>query len=263
MGVLRLMCLLHLVQSALIETPFQAIESDNSPQFVVFYFKGHKDSLEVLDAANKASERLGKEAPKVKFRKCNGDLPENQAAFQRYGFTAATYVFTTSAEEGIVKHVGSKSTKSFVNLIRSKAFPANSSDLVHFRDEEDFWELMDLSESPRPILVLFRDNLCNSCTRMFPGLNVLGSVYKNSLITVEVNCDEPQSIDFCHRQAGKSFPKLVLFTGEDQIQIQLPEGLEVPSFFTYSRIIEKHGIVPLEIKKGFEVAPRTKQPVTA
>jgi len=226
-------------------------------QFVVFYYGSHKDSSEVLDAANQAAERVAKEVPNVQFRKCNGDLPVNQAAFQRYGFTAATYVFTTSPDEGIVKHVGTKSTKSFVNLIRSKSFPVNASDLVLFRDEEDFWELMDLEDSPRPVLALFRDDMCNACTRMRPGFNTLGSAYKNSLITVEVNCDAPQSKGFCNRQDGKSFPKLVLFTGEERKIVQIPEGLDVPSFSMYSRILEKHGIAPMEIKKGFGVRART------
>jgi len=254
---MRYLFLCALAGAGLIETPFQQIESDKSLQFVVFYYGGHTDSSEVLDAANKASERVAKELPNVKFRKCNGDLPGNQAAFQRYGFTAATYVFTTSSDEGIVKHVGTKSTKSFVNLIRSKSFPVNGSDLVAFRDEEDFWELMDLADSPRPILVLFRDGMCNACTRMRPGFNTLGTVYKKSLITVEVDCDSPQSTEFCKRQEGSTFPKLVLFTGEERKTVQIPEGLDVPSFSMYSRILEKHGIAPLEIKKGFEVTLRT------
>lgn len=236
------------VQADFIETSFEAIEADARlvSQLVVFY---RGASTELMKAATKASNKLSVEFPEVAFRKCDGDRPENKAAFAKAGFGKGAFVFTAMPEEGIVKYSGPRSAKRLVSLVRSKYLPGRAADLMSFSDEDTFWDLMDQRQAPLPVVVMFTDKWCKkACQRVQPGFQVAATSYQDRALFMVVSCsDGDDAKEFCtHQDLQDEYPAIVMFTGEEKVRLEIKPGVVVPSFLMYTHFLESHGVRALE-----------------
>jgi len=154
------------VSSSLVtEDTFLDIKNSASEQFVIFYHGSDLQAEKHLKIFKKAAKKVIKERPGFRFRKCDGDLPINKKEFEEATFHSGSFFFTSTPFDGIEKYVLDVSVKSMVNYIRYKYMKYNEDDVLHFTDEDDFFERMDLSENPKPIFVKFYEQWCQHCKK--------------------------------------------------------------------------------------------------
>jgi uncharacterized membrane protein YgcG len=250
--------------AGLVQTPFDKIvklaESQN--QLIIFYKSpgGTSAAAETVDAkiaevlkhSKKAFKKVAPELPQLHFRICDGNLPENTVSWSTSSFSNGAYIFTSIPGEGVVRYTGPKSVKGLASLARSKFLSHNPADVRTFTDEDDFWDLMDMSEDPLPILAFFVSLKCTTCPRVLPGFRVAASAYagQKGAIFVEVDCEKDVAREFCARQKAKTMPyALTLFTGEDKVRMPLRNGVDVPSFHMYTVLLSAHGVAAKEPTK--------------
>ena len=136
-----------------------------------------------------------------------------------------------------MKYGGAVSVADLMEHIRYKYVQANASDVLSFSSEDAFWQLLDTpaahspSDLPAPIFVKFFERWCEHCKRLAPAFAITASVIANASLPsapavrfMEVECSRGEEEKrFCALHDVKSYPVLLLFTGEDKVRYEEEE----------------------------------------
>jgi len=220
------------------ELGFDTIKNwSGGPQFVLFYHASESSSADALKMVRQVEKKLQKELPKWKFRTCNGDLSTNKAQFTEAAFNAGEFYFTATLVEGIEKYSGEQTIPAIVEHIRSFEMPYKEEDVTSVSGEDEFYEILDKENDPKPIFVKFFETWCTHCQRIKLAFNRLATYFTPSGVDfVEVECGKNDDTKaFCTRNQVTSYPTFVLFTGEQKI----PFGDEARSLGAFRKFFKK------------------------
>ncbi len=147
------------------EDTFENIKNSASEQMVAFYHSSDSTHFDTLKIMKKAAKKLRNDMPNFRFRKCDCDLEVNRKECSDASFNSGTFLFTATQNEGIEKYSLAVNAKTIAKYIRGKAAAHDFADVLPFTNEDAFYERMDLSEEPKPILVKFFETWCQHCKR--------------------------------------------------------------------------------------------------
>jgi thiol-disulfide isomerase/thioredoxin len=234
---LVLVCIAAHAADLVVEDTFENIKNTPQEQMVLFYRSSEPESADVIKILKKVAKTIKKEKPRFGFKKCDGDLEVNHKDFKEAAFHKGTFIFTSTPSEGIVKYTGPVDAKSLAAHIRHKYLTYDAEDMLKFRDEDAFYERLDAQDPPKPIFVKFYEQWCEHCKRIKEPFAIAATHFKDRVDFMEVECSKDEdTTSFCTKNEVRSYPVLMLFTGEDKVQFKE----EMRSIITFEKFFNEH-----------------------
>ncbi|KAJ4459348.1 hypothetical protein PAPYR_4644 [Paratrimastix pyriformis] len=185
---------------------------------VVFFVDHSEKSEAALKIAEKLLNKFVKEGiTDWEIWKC--DCVINAEECRTANFVSFPYVFENTAASGIEQFQGPiKFGAIWKDIKFRRTAVTNPEDVLAFTSEDGLYAHLD--QTRRSVLVKFYEKWCSHCNAFKPTFQKAATQFRGQVDFAEVECATAK--DFCAHNDIKSYPTLILFTGEDKIAYDQP-----------------------------------------